>query len=362
MWNMGHWVRVMELLLARLRTGASIENYDDVYMSSILIDTAMWGDLTPDDTVLMLLINGAQLYKSKQSDCWIYIWVLLNLVLDLCYKKKYVLPGGFILGPNKPKNLDLFVYTRLHHLSALQNDGLCIWDCLTGCVFTLRPYFFLGTADGPGLAVLHGQVGHHGMYGCREYCGLKGRNKPGGLHYYPALCKPLSYDNDSCDHGDVDVYSLPTASPMLYCGNLRQLLPCTNDAQFREMCKKTGLCKASIFVGLSQQHLSGLPGCLAIDHMHIISINLPNLLLGLWCGTIDCDKNNFKRLWDWVVLIRDVWKSHGQDIVCCHLYLPRSFDCPPQNPAEKISSGYKAWEFLIYVFGYCPVLLRDVLP
>ena len=205
---MGHWVHVMEPLLARLCTRASIENYDDVYMSSILIDTAMWGDLTPDDTVLMLLINGAQLYKSKQSDCWIYIWVLLNLMLDLCYKKKYVLPGGFIPGPNKPKNLDLFVYTGLHHLSALQNNGLCIWDCLTGCVFTSQPYFFLGTADGPGLAVLHGQVGHHDMYGCQEYCGLKGCNKPGGLHYYPALCKPLSYDNNSCDHGDVDVYRL----------------------------------------------------------------------------------------------------------------------------------------------------------
>ena len=29
---------------------------------------------------------------------------------------------------------------------------------------------------------------------------------------------------------------------------------------------------------------------------------------------------------------------------------------------EKISSGYKAWEFLIYVFGYCPALLHGILP
>ena len=148
----------------------------------------------------------------------------------------------------------------------------------------------------------------------------------------------------------------------MYFGNLRQLLPCTNDAQFREMHKLTGLCKASIFVGLSQQRSSGLPGCLSIDHMHIISINLPNLLLGLWHGTIDCDKNDSKRLWDWVVLTRDVWKSHGQDVACCCPYLPGSFNCPPRNPAEKISSGYKAWEFLVYMFGYGPALLRDVLP
>jgi hypothetical protein len=71
------------------------------------------------------------------------------------------------------------VYTGLHHLAALQRDGLCVWDCQTGRVFTLRLFFFLGTADGPGLVALHGQVGHHGAFGCQEYCGLKGRHKPG---------------------------------------------------------------------------------------------------------------------------------------------------------------------------------------
>jgi hypothetical protein len=128
-WNMGHWCRVMEPLLARLCAGGSIDTYSDAYCSSILIDAAMQGDLTSDDIVLMLSIDGAQLYQSKQSDCWIYIWVLLDLAPDLRYKKKYVLPGGFIPGPNKPKNLDSFVYTGLHHLSALQKDGLHIWDC-----------------------------------------------------------------------------------------------------------------------------------------------------------------------------------------------------------------------------------------
>jgi hypothetical protein len=141
-WNMGHWNRVMEPLLAKLRAGSSLDVYDDVYCSSILLDAAQQGDLLPDDTVLMLSINGAQLYKSKQSDCWIYIWVLFDLTPDLRYKKKYVLPGGFIPGPKKPKNMDSFIYTGLHHLSALQRDGLWIWDCATGCVFTSRPFFF----------------------------------------------------------------------------------------------------------------------------------------------------------------------------------------------------------------------------
>jgi hypothetical protein len=43
-------------------------------------------------------------------------------------------------------------------------------------------------------------------------------------------------------------------------------------------------------------------------------------------------------------------------------FIPRSFDRPPRNPAEKISSGYKAWEFLLYFFGLGPALFYNLLP
>ena len=43
-WNMGHRVHIMEPLLAKLWDGGSIETYDDVYCSSILIDMARHGD------------------------------------------------------------------------------------------------------------------------------------------------------------------------------------------------------------------------------------------------------------------------------------------------------------------------------
>jgi hypothetical protein len=176
------------------------------------------------------------------------------------------------------------------------------------------------------------------------------------------LLKPMNYDLAGCSHDDDDDFRLLSASPAQYFRNLGKLTACMTDADFRQTCKETGLCKPSIFVGLSLGHLSGLPGCLAISHMHIIAVNLLDLLISLWCGNIDCNKKDSKDLWDWVVLIRDVWKSHGQDVAHCQPYLPGSFNCPPQNPVEKISSGYKAWEFLVYVFGYCPVLLYDILP
>jgi hypothetical protein len=43
-------------------------------------------------------------------------------------------------------------------------------------------------------------------------------------------------------------------------------------------------------------------------------------------------------------------------------YLPGSFDRPPRNPAQKISSGYKAWEYMLYMYALGPALLYSALP
>ncbi|KIM73760.1 hypothetical protein PILCRDRAFT_80789 [Piloderma croceum F 1598] len=96
--------------------------------------------------------------------------------------------------------------------------------------------------------------------------------------------------------------------------------------------------------------------------MHLVALNLPDLLLSLWRGTIDCDKTDNHDSWDWAVLKGDVWKTHGAAVAAMTPYLPGSFDRPPRNPAEKINSGFKAWEFLIYVFGLGPGLFYKILP
>ena len=62
------------------------------------------------------------------------------------------------------------------------------------------------------------------------------------------------------------------------------------------------------------------------------------------------------------VLTGRTWEDHGRDVAACTPYLPGSFDCPPRNPAERISSGYKALEFLMYIYGLGPTLFYGVLP
>lgn len=97
--------------------------------------------------------------------------------------------------------------------------------------------------------------------------------------------------------------------------------------------------------------------------MHLPALNIPDLFFPLWRGLFDCDATDSRDLWDWAVLKRPaVWKAHGKMVADATPYIPGSFDRPPRNPAEKISSGYKAWEFLLYFYGLGPALLYGLLP
>lgn len=96
--------------------------------------------------------------------------------------------------------------------------------------------------------------------------------------------------------------------------------------------------------------------------MHLGSINLPDLIIPLWRGTFECDSKDDRSSWDWAVLQDQTWIDHGALVADATPYLPGSFERPPRNPAEKINSRYKAWEFLLYFYGLCPALLSGILP
>ena len=101
---------------------------DDIFQGSDYITTVLDGKIKSDDICLMFFIDRAQLYILKASDCWIYIWIVLDYVLGQQYKKKFVLSSRFIPGPNKPKILDSFIYPSLYYIVAVMTKGLKIWD------------------------------------------------------------------------------------------------------------------------------------------------------------------------------------------------------------------------------------------
>ena len=96
--------------------------------------------------------------------------------------------------------------------------------------------------------------------------------------------------------------------------------------------------------------------------MHQPVINLMALMLELWWKRDGCRKGDPHGTWLWAVLRGAIWKSHGAAVARAASDFPRSFDRTPRNPAEKLSSGYKAWELLLYFYGLGPGLFYGILP
>lgn len=239
-----------------------------------------------------------------------------------------------------------------------------VWDADKQRLFKSHPIIIFVTADSPGMAYMNGLVGHHGAQACRLFCPQRGRRKPRGSHYYPAMLKPLNYHERGCDHDDIPLRppplregEPPPPTPTeRYNAALRHVLGSRTQAEFERRRLETGIVKPSIFSGLPRN--VGIPGCFPGDMMHHVALNLTELLIGLWRGTFTCSPTDNVDTWDWACLRdEEVWESHGRLVAEATKYLPGSFGRPPRNPAEMISSGYKAWEFYYYVFGLLPGLL-----
>ncbi|THH20286.1 hypothetical protein EW146_g1041 [Bondarzewia mesenterica] len=315
---------VTEKIMREWHTQDGLTEFRDIFWGTDYLDNVENGNITPDDMCLMFSIDGAQLYEKKMSDCWIYIWILLDRRPDQHYKKRHTLPGGFIPGPNHPKNLDSFIFLGLYHLAAIQNEGgFVIWDALLKMTHQCNPWVLFVTADTPALADIDGQP----------------------RYYYAAQC-PHNYDIAGCNHDDWIYFehSSPSTAENAerYCQNLAKVISSRTQTAFVENHKATA--------------------CFPIDLMHLIALNLPDILLRLWRSEIVCATTDSKANWRFAVLVDNVWKAHGKAVRDAVSYLPGSFDRPPRNPADKINSGYKAWEYLTWIFGYSPTLLHNVLP
>ncbi|KAL7281947.1 hypothetical protein ACG7TL_003414 [Trametes sanguinea] len=141
--------------------------------------------------------------------------------------------------------------------------------------------------------------------------------------------------------------------------NLRTIIESRSGTAYQWNRLETGIAKPSIFTGIP--HVLSLPVCFGADLMHLITLNLTDLIISLLRGTLACDPTDNKATWVWAVLAdRETWRAHGKLVEQSTWYLPGSFDRPLRNPAEKISSGYKAWKFLLYVYGLLPALLHGI--
>jgi hypothetical protein len=162
--------KTREILEAFHSTPLAERVYDDIFSGSDLRQLATNPEIaiTVNDITVNFSLDGAQLFQNKKSDTWIAIWVINDYDPKTRYRKKHVLPALIIPGPNKPKNLDAFLFRCFYHLAALQHEndgrGMQIWNALEKKVTPSRVFFVLATADALGLTELDGR--------CRRKVGL----------------------------------------------------------------------------------------------------------------------------------------------------------------------------------------------
>jgi hypothetical protein len=340
--------------------------YDDIFSGQAFMELSEELGLTENDMVIGLTADGAQLYQNKQSDTFIWAWVIYDISPESRYKKKMVIPGGVAPGPNKPKDLVSFLFRSLQHVSALQREnggrGMKIWDAERVEMILSRIVVVLALADAVGLPDLDGHVGHHGAHGCRIGCPMFGRHKPGSGHYFSVHLKPINFTVIACNHDDIDIRSLARPSKAEYQQALQKVITSRNKDEYESNRKDTGISKPSILLGLVTKMSMPPPDCFTLDLMHLLSINVPELLLLLWRGTMKCDKSDSKETWDWATFHGTEWTQHGQLVAEAQKYFPSSFHRAPRNPAEKLNSGFKATEWHLYVYGLGPGFFRAMLP
>ena len=110
-----------------------IKVYDDTMCGRDYLEAWQAGKIKMGDILLQLSWDGTQLYRDKESDCLLFMFLSHNPPPYLQHTKNFVIPGGTIPGPNKPKITKSFLFLALYHIAALQNEGLKIWDASTKC-------------------------------------------------------------------------------------------------------------------------------------------------------------------------------------------------------------------------------------
>ncbi|KIY61116.1 hypothetical protein CYLTODRAFT_363263, partial [Cylindrobasidium torrendii FP15055 ss-10] len=356
------WKRANEALAELLEHG-EVLCFEDVQCGQDYIDPVSNGTLQEHNLVGIYSWDSLQLYEKKKSDTWLGIFIIANLHFKVRYQKSNVRPTIVVGGPDAPKDVDSFLFPTLHHMAALMNEGLKVWDVRNGRVYNSKPYNLYDTSDTVGLTDMNGWVGHTGHFGCRFMCGMQGRHKQGAPMYYPAMLKPENLDHipNSC-HPDYDINNLPPQStPEAYQEALKKVLASTTNAEYNKNRTATGITKPSLFAALPRA--TPMPRLFPSHCMHRDFLNYPQLQILLFRGKISHNASDKPEQWLWAVLTGNVWEKHGALVAKWGQKLPLYVaPHPPRNPVHKINSGYKACEYQAWLYILAPGFLYTLLP
>ena len=164
---------------------------------------------------------------------------------------------------------------------------------------------------------------------------MKGRHKPHAGHYYAVHLRPSNYTVRDCNHHDIDIRNLGTSSSIDYQQDLLKVVSSPDKSHYEKTQKETGISKPTILSGLVIDLMVPVPRCFPLDLMHLIFINLGELLIPLWQGTMKCNITDSISSWDWATMTGDAWEAHGKVVADATPFFLSSFHRP-------VASGTRA--------------------
>jgi hypothetical protein len=107
----------------------SREGYDTDDVIGDVFDSAQYKSLLQngyfqDDRDIALLgsVDGFQLFRQKRDDCWIVLFINVNLPPEQRVKKENLLIGSIIPGPKAPKDFNSFMKPIIDELCLLEGN------------------------------------------------------------------------------------------------------------------------------------------------------------------------------------------------------------------------------------------------
>ncbi|TEB19821.1 hypothetical protein FA13DRAFT_1842731 [Coprinellus micaceus] len=91
---MSYRARMLSSLVEQEDEDGNLPLYEDILSGKDIRKFAAKAGMTEDDITVGLSFDGAQLYRNKQSDTWIAVWIVYDYHPTLRYKRKHILPAS----------------------------------------------------------------------------------------------------------------------------------------------------------------------------------------------------------------------------------------------------------------------------
>ena len=301
------------------------------------------------DIALGLATDGVNPWRRRKSTFWPILLYNFNLPPEERNHHDNAICIGEVPGPEKPKDMDSFLYPVVQDLLKL-SVGVKAYDVVEQETFVLRAYLLTIFGDIPAVSMLLRMKGHNARSPCR-LCMIQGIRIPNSsitTHYVPLCRKNLQAGQE-----DYDPANLPLRTHKQFMEQACKVQSAETNAASERLATEYGINGVPL---LSVLDSLSLPLSTGYEFMHLIFENLiPNLTL-LWSGNfkgLDKDQR--------FVFSKTVWESIGTIAAASRSTMPSSYGAPVPNVAtDRSVFSAETWSQWALFVG--PVVLNSRFP